>query len=296
MKTPRTTPASTPGGSPMKWLRLLLSFRLFLLIALVFLTWQIWSFSRPRPRPLTLAETSAVEKACAQTVAQIGQASPPPARIGVATLIGDDTGQVTVTLKRQLAAVSGYTVLTESPIRRFLADVSEAVANATNPEEIIRAGQSASMDVVVAGRVLAIEQTNDVGRISLQAFAYDVRPGKLVVSETLNVQCAPAWSDKAAAQIEGTSPLLRWAIWLALAGILPWIASVGVAWAMDKKSNAASLALILTLVVADMALFVLLFRPELDGPRPILQLLLALAIGAAYTLWACETIAARRKA
>lgn len=250
---------------------------------------------RPRPRPLTLAEANAVEQACADVVARIRQAAPPPARVGVATFIGDDTGQVTATLKRQLAETSGYTVLTESPIRRFLADVSEAVANASQPEEVMRAGQSVSMDVVVAGRVLAIEQTNDAGRVSLQAVAYDTRPGKLAVNETMSAQWTPKWADKASASIAESSPLLRWTIWLAAVGLLPWITSFGAIWAMEKKSNAASLALILAYVVAGMALLVVLFRPALDGAGDVFKLLLALALCAAYNLWACETIAGRQK-
>ena len=144
----------------MRWLRLILSVRTFLIVIALFLTWQIWMFSRPRPRPLTPAEAAAVEKACLETVALIQKAAPPPARIGVATFIGDDTGQVTASLKLRLGAASGYDVLAESPIRRFLGDVSEAVANASTPEEVMRAGQSVSMDVVVAGRVLAVGPTN----------------------------------------------------------------------------------------------------------------------------------------
>lgn len=279
----------------MKWLRMLLSFRMFLIVAVVFLTWQVWMFARPRPQPLTPAEAAAVEKTCDDVAARIRQAAPPPARIGVATLIGDDTGQVTASLKLRLASVSGYTVLTESPIRRFLGDVSEAVANASNPEEVMRAGQSVSMDVVVAGRVLAIGQTNEAGQVSLQVFAYDTRPGRLAVSETLNVQWTPTWADKAAASIAESSPLLRWSIWLAVVGLLPWLTSFGVVWAMEKKTNAASLALVLTYTVVGMGLLVALFRPALDGAGDVFKLVLALALCAGYTLWACETIAARQK-
>ncbi len=279
----------------MKWLRMILSVRLFLIVTVVFLSWQVWMFTRPRPRPLTAAEAGANEKAVAEAVALIQKAAPPPARIGVATLINDETGQITASLKLRLSTVSGYDVLTESPIRRFLSDVSSAVGNASNPQEVMRAGQTVGMDVVVAGRVLAIEQTNDTGRISLQAFAYDTRPGKLAVNETLTVQWTPSWTDKTAASIAGTPALLRWIVWFTVVGMLPWLTSFGVVWAMEKKSNAASLALVLAYTVIAMGLLIVLFRPALAGAGPVIKLLLALAFCTAYNYWACEKIAARSK-
>jgi len=279
----------------MRLLRMILSVRMFLIVIVSFLTWQIWVFSRPRPAPLTPAEAAAVEKACTDAASRIQQAAPPPARIGIATLVGDDTGQVTASLKLRLATVAGYEVLAESPIRRFLADVSEAVANATNPEEIMRAGQSAQMDVVVAGHVLAIDQTNESGRISMHVLAYDTRPGKLAVNETLNAQWTPTWTDKAATSIAGISPLVRWILWLIAVGLLPWLSSFAVVWAVEKKSNAASLALISIHVVVGMALWFILFRPTFAGAGEIVKLLFALILCAGYDFWACESIAAKQK-
>ncbi|MBM4163864.1 MAG: hypothetical protein FJ222_05430 [Lentisphaerae bacterium] len=262
---------------------------LAVLCALYFI-WQAVVFLRQRPEPYTEAESRAVAAACDEAARRIASSEPGALRIGVAHFIGDRRDAVTVAMRRALAARDGLSVVDGSPIRKFLADMAQALGAAVSLDEALHAGGRVELDAVVAGRVRT-EAAGFRGRAVLDVRAYDVRAGRwLLREEVVGVWC-PGPLTRLALRAQRLGWGLRLALWLGFVAALPWLTPFGTRWAMARRSNAASFALLAATVAVDLAAGVTLFRFTADGFAAWALFFVAAAACAGYTFWACERVA-----
>jgi hypothetical protein len=265
---------------------------LAVLCALYFI-WQAVVFLRQRPEPYSEAESRAVAAACDEAARRIASAGPGALRIGVAHFVGDRRDAVTTAMRRALAARDGLNVVDGSPIRKFLADVAQALGEATSLDEALHAGDRVELDAVVAGRVRSVDEDGLRGRAVLDVRAYDVRAGRwLLREEVVGVWC-PGPLTRLALRAQRLGWALRLALWLGFVAALPWLTAFGTRWAMARRSNAASFALLAALVLADLAAGVTLFRFTAAGFAAWALFFVAAAACAGYNFWACERVAER---
>lgn len=264
-------------------------------LLVLILAWQFWVFLQPRPRLLTPEEANAVQVAARNLGDRLAAQVRGPARFGVAHFIGDERDEVTAAVRAELATRPGWTVEKSSIIERFLEDIGRAVARATSLEEVVQAGQKVELDVLVAGRVLALETTNGAGRAVAQVYAYDLRPGAWVVRETLTGTWTPNAIQQAGRRMQQTSPLARAAIWLAAVALLPWLTAFATHRALERKSNASSFAVLSLYTIVGLALALALSGFDVQGGGAAVKLLFAFIVCAAYNFWACERIAERAR-
>jgi hypothetical protein len=273
---------------------LLLPARIFFVLLVAFVVWQVWVFSRPRPRVYSESERravlAAVETAFAPVVERIGER---PTRFGVARFVGDSGDQVTQITREFIASRKNWTALDESPIQRFLADVARSVLNATGLDEVVNAGRRVGIDVVVAGETLKVEQTDVGATAALKLHVFDARAGETLVSGTFERDWRPGPAARAAMRMRGMSGWTRLVLWLAFVGLLPWVSAAATHKAVGKKSNLASFLLVFGHTVLGLALAMAFWSFDLDCLFGAVKLLAALSICGGYSYWACERIAAR---
>ena len=280
----------------LRWLIRSAQLRVVLVVVSLFLAWQVFIFLRPHPRSYTVDEIGALRAAAGRTANALAMKAPGPARIGVAHLTGDPGGTATAILKERLARQPGWKVEEQSIIQRFLADVSRAVADATSFEEVLRAGQKVELDVVMGGRVLAVEATNGAARAAVQILAYDTRKGGLVLREIIDAEWRPTLLDRAGRGLARVGPGWRFAIWLTVVLALPWVTRFATARVLERKSNLAAFALIGAYTVTGLALAAAMTGFQLIGGGQWLRFFAALVFCAGYSFWACERIAGRENA
>lgn len=265
---------------------------LAVLCALTFI-WQAVVFLRPRPASYTEAESRAMAAACDEAARRIAAAEPGALRIGVAHFAGDRSGAVTAAMRRALAARDGWSVVDGSPIRKFLTDVAQALGEASSLDEALHAGDRVELDAVVAGRVRPVEGDDLSGRAVLDVMAFDVRAGRWLLREEVVGVWRPGPLTRLALRAQRLGWGLRLALWLGFVAALPWLTAFGTRWAMARRSNAASFALLAVLVTAELAAGVALFRFTAAGFAAWALFFVAAAACAGYTLWACERMAER---
>ncbi len=163
----------------------ILRIKVVLAVLAVFFGWQVFIFLRPRPPVYSPDDMEALTAAARQAAERLAPKIGPQARIGVAHLGGDPLDTATTALKTALASRSGWRVEEHSIVQKFLVDVSRAVSQATSIEEVLRAGQKVDLDVIVAGRVLAVASTNGATHAALELTAYDTRKGAVVLRDTI---------------------------------------------------------------------------------------------------------------
>ncbi|MFH0909594.1 MAG: hypothetical protein V1929_12610 [bacterium] len=275
----------------MKWFRLGLPFRIFGLLFLCFLIWQVAVFVKPRPRPFTPPEIRAVELACDKAASALTTNLNIPSRFGVAHFIGDPYDNVTESMRVSLAGHPGWTVEKGSVIEKFLEDVMKAAGGATSLEEITKAGQRVELDVIVAGRVLSVDTSNGTSRASIQVLAYDTRPSQWLTRDTFEATWKPTFVEKTLDGVRQSSPLTRLLIWLAFVALLPWATAFATQWALERKSNFTSFIVVSAYTVIDLAAALALTGFSVAGGGPWLKFLTAFAVAAGYNFWACERIA-----
>ncbi len=277
----------------LRWMLLLLPVRLLLGATLIFMLWQAWVFVRPRPRVYTAAEVNAVMAACQQAAARMALTNAAPARFAVAHFRDDPNDFVTESMREALAARPGWSVVAGSPINRFLEDVSRAIGEATSLDEIVHAGRRVELDVIVAGRVLAVEGTNDTARAVLRIYAYDTRPGVWLLRDTVSAEWSPTVMEKLSLRMAALRWRSRFLIWLIPVLALPWLTLFGTRWALTRRSNLASALLLGGYTIAGLVLGVALRLFASAGGVSWPRFFLFFVICGAYNFWTCERIAER---
>ena len=265
------------------------------IIALVvfFILWQVWVFMHARPRVYSVAEIGAVNQATEQVRDLLAQQLQGPVRFGVAHFVNDDSDRVTESIRRALASRAGWTVEQGSILKKFLEDITKAAANATTVEEIIKAGQRVEIDVFVMGQILSIDETNGVGRATVQVYAYDVRPGAWVLQKAVTSEWKPGFVNQTMGKVSGLRPRSKFILWILFVIFLPWLTYPLTHWALEKKTNVSSFVVISLYTVLDLALAVLLTGFRIVGGESWLMFLSAFVLSAGYSFWICERIAGR---
>ncbi len=279
----------------MKSLLLWFPVRIFGGALFIFLLWQFWVFLQPRPRLFSTLEANAVEKAVDVAVDQLAGRVAGPTRFGVAHILNDPRDQVTTSIRLSLAKVDGWQLTEGSVIHRFLSDVTEAIGQATSVEEIIRAGQKVDMDVVVAGRVLAVDATNGVGRAVLQLYAYDTRSGEWLLREDFSAEWRPNFAQRTAIGMRGLTTKMRFVLWLGVVVLLPWVTAFATQWALARKSNFSSLLVVSGYTLIGLLLALMLARPAAGETIPAWPMIGAFLFSTIYNYWACERVAQRSR-
>ncbi|MBA4386634.1 MAG: hypothetical protein C0404_01565 [Verrucomicrobia bacterium] len=276
-------------------LKLLVPLRMLIVVVVLFIAWQTWVYLKPRPREFSVGEIRAINNACAKIADACSEKIKKPARLGVASFADDSRDIVTFDLRAELAKRKDITVVQGSPVQKFLGDVAKAVVNASSIEDVMTAAKKVEMDVIVAGKVLKVESSNDLHQAALQVYAYDVRSAGFILKETYTGVWSPGMLEKVSNRIHKLSPAWRITLWGLVVLLLPWLTSFGTRAALEKKSNLASFLLVSTYTVITMALAVTLVGFTISGGGQWLLFLLAFVVSAGYNFWACETIAGRER-
>ena len=284
----------------MRWIRVLLrSSRLVLWLALIFILWQAWVFWRPRPRSYSESERAALREVYALFVEVLAggmagsEGADGPVRFGVAHFVGDPSDQVTKSVRSVLAVRDDWTVEESSVIQKFLGDVSKAVAKATSLDELVHAGRRVELDVIVAGRVVEIKEEAGVARAELDLCAYDVRSGRWLHRDKLAASCRAAGKGATSRGMKRLAWPFRLLLWLLFAGLLPWVTPFATRWAIERKSNLASFALVTGYTAVDLLLAMALSGFSIVGTGHGFLLLGAFLLCAGYNYWVCERMAGR---
>lgn len=260
----------------------------------VFLLWQVYVFLRPAPRLLDVAEERAAALA-ARTLAEDVESrlGDRRVRVGVVGLVGDAGGQATEALRRELRGRRAFEIEEASVPRAFVRDVVAALADASNLEEVLRAGEKVRLDLIVAGRVRATGLLADGGgRMEVDYYVYDVQAGDWLVRRSIAAEWRPDLIDRARLGLTAAPWWQRLLLWGLVVLVLPWLTPFFARWARARRSNGAS-----TLVLGGYVLTALFLAAALNGFAmaglgDALILLAALALAGAYSFWACERIAA----
>lgn len=297
--TLRTTMKTTP----IRWL-----FRIFYASIILFLLWQIIMFFSPRPPSYTTAEKQAITMACDRFVremtatinegtstAVVRPATSPALVAGIAHLLNDSNEMATAALKDALRSSGRYEVHEGSVLKKFFSDVTDALSESKSLEEVLRAGQKVKLDLVLAGRVVDVVLINESkATAKLELLAWDTREAKIMMRQTIEATAEIGWEQKAGQMMRGLPAHQRLIIWLAIVASAPWLTAFATHRVLEKKSNASSFLLILVYALFGTALAMLLITNVPGSSRFGLTTLLALAVSAGYSFWACERIAANK--
>ena len=275
--------------SIVKWVLI----RPIIALVVIFILWQVWVFMHARPRVYSVAEIGAVNQATEQVRDLLAQQLQGPVRFGVAHFVNDDSDRVTESIRHALASRDGWTVEQGSILKKFLEDITKAAANATTVEEIIKAGQRVEIDVFVMGQILSIDETNGVGRATVQVYAYDVRPGAWVLQKAVTSEWKPNLVNQTMGKVSSLRPRSKFVLWILFVLLLPWVTYPLTHWALEKKTNVASFVVISLYTVLDLTLAVLLTGFRIVGGESWLMFLSAFVLSAGYSFWTCERIARR---
>lgn len=274
-----------------RWMSLF-SLKTLALAMIAFLGWQVFVFFRARPPVYTEAQQQALAIACQDFGRQLaGKLTNAPTRVGIAHLFGDVGDVATLMLRGTVSHISGCQIEERSVIQKFLSDVGRAISEATSLDEVLTAGRKVELDVVIAGRVVAVTPSPEGGAsATLALYAFDVRHGGWLVKDSFTAHWQPGVMDR----IRALPLWLRLGLWALLAGLLPWLTAFATHWALEQKQNLASVIIIACYTLADVALaFALgIIRLGHGWLAPVLVVLLA----AAWNWRACERLAKREGA
>ena len=288
---------------------LLASSKVVLVLVVAFVLWQAWVFLRPAPRPYSAAEQAAIRNLCGQACNRIervlaargetdgqeqgGTHSDAPLVFGVAHFLNDPSDGFTAIMRDVIAGRDAWRVEEMSVIQKFLSDVTAAVMNATSLDEIVHAGRRVGLDVVVAGKVVGTGETGGEGFAEAMFVVYDVRGGQVLFREVLSATWRPSAAARVSRGLRQVHPLLRLLAWLALVFMLPLLTPFATHWAVGRKSNFASFALLAAYTIADLFLALLFSGFRLEGPPRAVLLCLAVAACGLYNYRVCERIAGK---
>ena len=281
----------------MKLNRLMLfgtSARLLLFLLVAFVAWQVWFFSRPLPRNYTERERQAIEAALREGLkpvqVRIGEK---PTRFGIAHFLRDSNDEVTTTIKRLVSEHETWSLIDTSPIQKFLADISRNVLQATSLDEVVNAGRRVEIDVIVAGEVVRVDDTDQGATAAIRLNIYDARDGQWLTAGLYEKTVAAPLGARVSTSVRTIPRLLRLALWLGIVGGLPWLTAFATHGVLEKKNNLASFALITIYAIIGVALSLFLNPGPVAGTIAWLRLLIAFITASTYSYWACEKIAER---
>lgn len=291
----------------MKWLLVKLPLRILSVLLLSFFAWQLLMFFRPRPPEYTSAEQKALAQAMDrfldESVSTLDSMessngrmthAATPWRVGVAHLLNDPRDSATDILRECVRNNPRLELHEGSVLKKFLADVGHAVANATSLEEIALAGQKVELDLVLAGRVKEtrlLPQNSASATIDL--LAWDTQRGSLLLNKTTQALWEPSLSRQTEMRLRGLPRMQRVFIWLFVILAAPWLTAFATHRTLEKKSNAASFLLVFGYTVFGTALAVYLNRTQPGADGFWLHTFGAMLVTAIYSFWACERIASK---
>ncbi len=288
----------------MRWLLFKLPLRIVAFTVIGFFVWQAVVFLRPRPADFVPAGVKALDVAFNQFIHGIVTEKDKinesdrstPFKVGVAHLINDPRDTATATLRARLRAHPRFDVHEGSVLKKFFADITTAIAEATSLEEIIQAGQRVDLDLVLAGRIIEVTSF-DANRAAakVELMAWDTHRGTLLLRQTVQGQWEPHWSRRFEHQLRSRPFYQRLLLWLCLVLAMPWITAFATHRVLERKNNAISFALIMSYTLFGTALAIMLNATEAGAPGFWWQTLLALVAAALYSFWACEAIARRAR-
>ena len=282
--------------------RLWLSARTLFIIAALFTLWQGWVFFRPKPREYSPAEMKAVRAACERAADVLSTrlaarpnqaASAEPPVLGIMHFLDDPNDAFTKTVRDVFSAKSDWRVEEQSVILKFFADIGSTLKSATTLDEIVHAGRRVGLDYVVAGKVNSVRYVRNKGETEFSMYVYDVKQGKLLVDETITETWSPSLVVRLANGLRSVHPIVRLLIWIVFVALLPVVTGFATTWALDRKSNAASFAVLSVYTALDLLTAMLLSGFALTGPVRGILLLVVLLLCAAYNFRACERVAAK---
>lgn len=272
--------------------KLFLPAKVAFVVLSLFTAWQGWVFMRPEPREFTAAETQAVRKVCDRTVGELVDKVPAQSVFGVAHFANDPNDAFTTAMRKALAASPEFQVVQGSVIRKFLADVSSAVKNATSLDEVVHAGRRVGIDVLVVGKTGHVRHLEKDAAAEAQVIVYDVAKGACIMKQKVSATWTPLSGEQPPTKARGLHPLLRVLLWVCVVALLPLVTPFMTRWAVEKKSNAAGFALLGAYSAIGLLAAMLLMGFRIVGTCRSFLLMGAFLACAAYNYWICERIAA----
>jgi len=285
----------------MAILRRFFPFKSLAVIVGLFLAWQAYVFIAPKPRDYSELELTAASEVCSMVSNHLEtyaseKEGPGDAngnlRAGVVHFINDPDDTITDLFKGCLSKTPGLQIDDTSVIQRFLADVGGAIKDSTSLDEVINAGRRVELDLIVGGRVIAIEDTENAGRAVIEVYAYDLEEGGWIMKKEFIAHSKLSASAALSGTILKMHPLWRLLIWLAIVGLLPWLAAPLTHKAVESKSNLASAALLGFYILAGALLALCLSGFEIAGIWDGIKLTVAIVFCAVYSYIVSERIAA----
>jgi len=268
--------------------------RMFLFLLVLFIVWQVWVFSRPRPRDFTVAERAALESAMESAMGPVSaRIAGRPSRFAVAHFVNDANGEATRAMQMLVERDRAWTLVQGSVIQEFLSGIGTAVIQATSLDEVVHAARRVEIDVVVTGRVVEVREKEGGAVASVQVHVFDARETETLSSGVYERDWQPGVMDRASEAVRRLPAVARLVIWLAVVLILPWGSARITHRTVAMKRNGASFALLLGYATLGTALALVFMGFEVRGAVGAVKVLAALVLSAAYSFWACERIAAR---
>ena len=273
----------------------LLSLKHLLGLALIaFIIWQVTLFLMPAPRQLSYAELNAIETASEAFADELATYLEPgaPKRFGLAHLIDDGSKQATDTLRQTLESCAGWEVDPRSIPQAVVSDIFANVLNTPSLQGVARAGDSVTLDILVAGRVVESTPTaGDRARARLELYAYDTDKGARILHREFAATWEPNLIHKVQRGIQRAPSWQRALIWLGAILLLPWVTPFLTHRTRARRSNASSALLLAIYAGLAILLAGVLMGFQLSGASDWLLLAGALILSTAWSYWSCERIA-----
>ena len=237
------------------------------------------------------AETKAIHDACSRTVVRFEDGVDGAAHFGVIRFLRDPGNIVRRELDTRISQKPGWTVEQKSVFRALLTDLSKAIAGTADFAPVLEAARRARVDVIVAGRVIAVEPIGEGAEATLGIYAYDLRSGRWLLRDRVTGAWQPGFFDKIA-ELPWWARLLIWSVFTLA---LPWGTAFLTHAVLARKSNFAGLCLLAGYIAADMLLAFVLTGFEVVGTWSALRFIMAFLLCTGYNYWACERIADRAR-
>jgi hypothetical protein len=242
---------------------------------------QGWVLVRPRPLPLDSARRALVEDAARQLAERLPAAPPGRPSLVVAQFQRDPTGLATDAVRRAIDRAGGFAVQPASfweNARRVLGIGIDGLA----PEAAATAtGNRLDGDYLMAGRLHRLAARSEREEAALEAVLVDAR----VPSQAISVKAEVARDHsrgQTAARITSYAWPARLAAWLALVVLLPLTLAPWLLRAVECRSNAVNLGLLLGLAAAGTAAALAVTGFRLEGSCAALALAAAAATALGY--------------
>ncbi|MEX0321467.1 MAG: hypothetical protein AB3N63_04870 [Puniceicoccaceae bacterium] len=255
----------------------------------LFVVWQFWTFLAPHPDPLQAEELAAVHDACDEFIQVLGEKTGgAPLTFGMVRFQGDASGEVTAAAEAAIASQPAWTI-DESPIvQRMVGDIAKAIADATSIDDVLKAGQSVSLDAVILGKVREVAILPEGSTATIEFHVRDLKNGGWLLQQSITGTWKPGLIDALRTPIPGWLRLLAWIL---IVAALPWITQPIIHKAVEAKSNQTSALLVGGYTLAAVILAALLMGFSLQGVGSWALFVAAVSGAGGYSWWACEQVA-----